>query len=103
MQAAQWRLGQASSVFNLVITRTPDDKGSLGLVKPIGRSEHDLIRMRLTLRGLVAHDAYGGILPVINKIRMPDLGLQTWWELDKGSNYVDRQSESIKINLLATK
>lgn len=100
-QATRRRFSQVASVLHLMITRTPNGIESLELEKPIGRSDHAVTPMRLILQGLVSPDKYEGNFLGMDKSRLSDLGLQARWEVKRSSNYVDRQWEAFKSNLLA--
>lgn len=47
--------------------------------------------MRLILQGIVAPDIYGTMFSGMDKSGVLHLGLQTLWEAERGSKYVDRQ------------
>lgn len=82
-----------------MLTTTPNDIGGPELEGSIGRGDNAVNRMGLNLQGLVAPDKYSRSFPGMNKSRLPDLGLQSRWEVDRGRNYVDRQWEAIRSNL----
>lgn len=90
-QATKRRFGQASLPFDLLPTRTPNNIESLELEDPLGKSDHTVIRMRLSLQELASPDKYGRNLSEMDKIRPRDLGLRTQWEIDRGENFVDGQ------------
>lgn len=69
--------------------------------EPIGRSSHTVICVRLGLQRPVSPDKYGRSFSEMDKSRLLGLGLQTRWDVDIGSKYVDRQLEASKGNLSA--
>lgn len=84
-----------------MLTGTSNDIGSLELEDQIGRCDRAVIRMRLSLQGLVASDEFGKNISGMDKSGPLDLGLQNRWEVERGCNLVDRRWEALKSNPLA--
>lgn len=100
-QATRLRLGQVFLTLDLVLPRIPNDTGSFELVDQKDKCDHAVIRMRLSLQGLEAADKYGRNFSGLDKSEPLNVVLQTQWEVARGSEFVDRQWESVKSNLLA--
>lgn len=91
---------QAFSSPDLVLTVTPNDIGSIELGNSMSRSDHVIIRKRLSLRWPLASDKYDGNFSEMDKSGELDIILQTWWEAEKCISCTDRQKEAMKGNLL---
>lgn len=85
----------------MVLTRIPDDIGSFEVEEPIYGSNNVVICVRLNLQGVVAPDKYGRNFPGMNHGTLLDLSPQTRCEVERGGDYLSRQWETIKRNLLA--
>lgn len=59
-QAIRWKFGRVSSVLDLVLASALEDLGNLDVEETICKSNHAIIRMRLSLQGLVANKKYDG-------------------------------------------